>query len=298
MSEQSAALILDGYIRRSADFLRMTGEDRFRFLNGQVTCDVAKLEPGDGVYGFFTTAKGRIEADVTVVAEADALLLHLPAGQGPTIVERLRKYVIVDRVEIEPVDRVAFAVVGPHADAARGVLPEGASSLTRPDGFNVWLEPEDAASTESAWQAVGARSLDEAVWELHRIQSGRPRWGTDFGLDHFPKETGLDDAVSYTKGCYLGQEVVARIHYRGGVQRRLRGLRLDAGSPQELKGAQVLAGGKVVGRLGSVAAGPNGALGLAILHDKAEVGSTVELQGSDGELGRATVAELPFDLSS
>ena len=299
MHEASAASPVNGFFRRAADFLQMTGDDRFRFLSGQVTCDVAKLQPGDGVYGFFTTAKGRIESDVTVTADAERLRLHLPPGRGPVILERLRKYIIVDRVEVETAELVAFAYVGPDADVARSELPEGTVALERQDGgFDVWLSPDDVASTASAWRDAGLRELDAETWERHRIESGRPRWGVDFGLDNFPKETGLEDAVSYTKGCYLGQEVVARIHYRGGVQRRLRGLRLSA-EPSAATGADVVFNGKVVGKLGSAVAGPSGALGLAILHDNAAPGSTVELVDGGPDAGRnvgqGTVVELPFE---
>ena len=300
-----------GFYRRKADFVTMSGADRARFLNGQVTCDVSSLGDDDTTYGFFTTAKGRIESDVTVVGDSERWLLHLPVDRGEVIRDRLQKYIIVDRVEVELGSFAAFACVGPNAEDLKAALPDSAKVEARSDGFNAWISSEDEDAVAQAWQEAGGVSVDDEAWERYRIESSRPRWGQDFGLDHFPKETGLEDAVSYTKGCYLGQEVVARIHYRGGVQRSLRGLLIQSEhSLEQLQGATLTHDNKSVGTLTSLAHGQTGSeaadseslslIGLAIVHHKADIGTDVELTGTKGSeqekttLGQAKIVSLPF----
>jgi folate-binding protein YgfZ len=297
--------------------LRVTGEDRARFLQGLVTCDVAALEPGRGAYGFFTTIKGRILADAAVLATADALLLELPPGAGTAVREHLSKYRIADRVEFEAADDLApLAVAGPAAAEVLGVTPpEEPWASTEVEvggvpvrvvrqghlgveGFTLWA-PADRAGELAA--ALLERERDrlspvghEAA-EAVRIEAGVPRFGADFDADNFPQETGLgEEAVSYEKGCYLGQEVVARIHYRGGVNRGLRGLRLTPPEGAEpAPGAQLFHDGRPAGRLGSAVRSPaaGGWIGLSVLHQRAgEPGTVLEIEGG----GEAEVAALPF----
>ncbi len=291
---ESAAI----YDRAYVDALVLTGDDRIRFLNGQITCDVTSLSPGASTYGFFTTGKGRIEADVTVLGLEDRLWLEVPAGTGTGLLERLRKYIIFDQVTAEPLDARPLALIGPNAtDVLARIETDDLTVSARDGGFELWT-----AATESREEVVqrlrnaGAMAIGSDAWERHRVETGRPRWGNDFGLDCFPQETGIERAVSYTKGCYLGQEVVARIHYRGGVQRRLRGLRIQSESPNaELVDAELKLDGKTVGRLGSLTHTPAGTLGLSVIHDKATVGSTVALVSGEADRGTAQIVELPFE---
>ncbi len=302
-----------------ADRLEMLGEDRVRFLNGLVTCDVAGLESGEGTYGFFTDVKGRILADVTVLALADRLRLELPIGRGGEIRGHLEKYVIVDRVEVrDPGAAVTLSLVGSEAgELLTGepidALPEVAYGhaqarvsgaevrlVRRPDlGVPVWNLEVPAAAAAPLFESLlggrpsgrGLRPVGHRAFERLRVEAGRPLFGRDFGGDNFPQETGLEDeAVSYTKGCYLGQEVVARIHYRGGVNRHLRGLVFEGEAPAAaLVGRPVLSQGREAGVVTSVADSAGGALGLAILHKRAEPGGAVEIGG-----GTAEVVALPF----
>jgi aminomethyltransferase len=297
--------------------LELSGADRQRFLNGLVTCDVKALEPGAGAYGFVTTVKGRVLAGLAVVARADRLLLELPPGRSEAIAAHLGKYKIADRVEIASPDAMPLTVAGPRAAealAAAGVAapPEApwaaveaeaagiAVTVVRQghlgvEGFSLWVAPEAAAELASALvergASAGLRPVGLEAAEVVRVESGTPRWGLDFGEDHFPQETGLgEEAVSYTKGCYLGQEVVARIHYRGGVQRGLAGLRFD-GAPEPPVG--LLHDGRPAGTAGSVvrSAAGGAAIGLAILHQRsAAPGTVLEVEGGGG----AEVVELPF----
>lgn len=305
--------------RGRATHLELTGADRQRFLNGLVTCDVKTLAAGQGCYGFFTDGKGRVLADVVVLVLADRLRLLVPAGQEESIAAHLRKYIIADRVEASVVaGGVAFTLAGPRAAevfAANVPVDAWASAaatfagcavlLVREGrlgvaGVTCWVAGADAdveAVRAFLLAASGAVTAGVAALDVVRIEAGIGRWGRDFGAEHFPQETGAEAAaVSYSKGCYLGQEVVARIHYRGGVQRALRGLRFEESTtaPGVLPavGSAVLADGRESGELTSVTRSDVlGTIGLAVLHQRVgEAGARVAL--ASGEL--ATLAALPF----
>ncbi|MCB1058419.1 MAG: aminomethyltransferase family protein [Acidobacteria bacterium] len=301
---RDGAALLD---RSWVEHLVLTGEDRQRFLHGQVTCDVKALAPGQGTYGFFTTAKGRIEADVVVLATEDRLVLELPPGLAAPIAARLEKYVIADRVEIaRPATVVTLALVGPEAEAAVNAwaTPDGlpceawehrpvtalgqpATLLRHPRlgvaGYQLLL---DGASAEEVAKALledvpGIRPVGFSAYEMLRVEAGVPRFGDDFGPDNFPQETGIDEAVSYTKGCYLGQEVVARLHYRGQVARQLRGL-VVAGDQVPAPGTELSLEDRPAGAITSAAWSPalGRPLALALLQRRAfEPGTRVELSG-------------------
>lgn len=291
--------------------LEIAGADRLRFVNAYVTCDVKSLAPGQVTYGFFTNPQGRILADASFLALEDRLWVELPPGQEEAIAAHLKKYLIADRVTIAPLSsHLPLALSGPGAGAvleAGGAAavpdgPYGPATLFEHDAilawaerpglpsWTLWVAPESAASLAERLIAAGAVP---AGWEAHeaaRVERGIPRCGRDFGPQSFPQETGIDEAVSYTKGCYLGQEVVARIHYRGGVQKTLCGLafaRLPAaGTALSLEGREVGAATTVVD---SPALGRP--IGLGILHKRgAEPGMRLTLP--DGTT--AEVTPLPF----
>ncbi|MEL7058826.1 MAG: hypothetical protein AAGN46_02250 [Acidobacteriota bacterium] len=308
--------------------LSLRGADRVRFLNGQTTNDIEALAAGEASPGFFVSIKGRVEAEVVVLAEEDALRLVLPAAVAASIGERLARYVLAERVEIvaNDVGGGPIELIGRSADAFLSRLvgadrPEGpaeASTLeTRPDGapwrhwhttvadrpVQVLRRPDRGGPSLTLWgekvdqllaalEAAGARRGDEEDLDRLRVERGAALWGRDFGPEHFPQETGRDDAVSYTKGCYLGQEVVARIHYRGGVRRRLRGLQLEG---QAAEGRSVLdPTGKEVGRLGTVVrSADHGWIALAVLHDRVGPDDSVSV-AMDADEVTARVVELPF----
>jgi aminomethyltransferase len=301
-------------VRTWSSRLLLTGADRIRFLNGMTTCDVAALAPGDGAYGFFTSAKGRILADAVVRAGDDSLELELPEEAASGIEQHLRRYVVADRVEIErPGDRVLVELAGPGAaalleresgreppsgwGAARvelfGVpLMLAAGGRFGVDAYTAWIDPDDLERLLAAVRGHTARPvpIGLAAWETVRVENGALLFGRDFGPDNLPQETGLEEAVSYTKGCYIGQEVVARLHYRGQPQRGPRGLAI-AGETMPERGAEIRFEGRAAGRLTSVVRSParGGPFGLALLHRRAaEAGSVVEIEGA----GEATVIAL------
>ncbi|MEO8502850.1 MAG: hypothetical protein ABI609_03045 [Acidobacteriota bacterium] len=302
--------------RSSTARLELRGADRQRFLNGLVTCDTKTLTPGHGAYGFFTDGKGRVLADVVVLALEDRLWLELPAGQGDAIASHLQKYIIADRVDVGALDGwLPISLLGELPDGLFGLdaapaVPYENLSLTAAgfavhavregrqglDALSLWVPQEGAEAVAQALLAMpGVKAIGEQDVEVRRVAAGVGKWGQDFGPEHFPQETGAEaEAVSYTKGCYLGQEIVARIHYRGGVQRALRGLRFADAANSHLPalGTAIMADGRESGRLTSVARSAMwGTIGLAVLHQRVgEDGATVELETGE----TATLAALPF----
>ena len=295
--------------RTGLDLVELAGADRLRFLNGLVTCEVKELAPGASAYGFFTSREGRVLADVTVLALPEALWLVLPPATAVSVVEHLAKYVIADRVELRPLERTALTLSAAAAERL-GAAPSGAArvAVTTVGGIEsiaarapvaglpavtFWATAEDAAAL---WQALRAgaevRPIGHDALDAVRVERGVPLFGRDYTSDCFPQETGREaEAVSYTKGCYLGQEVVARIHYRGQANRTMRGLLLP--SPPPAAGATLRFDGRPLGTIGSVAHAPtlDRPIALALLHRRgAEPGTAVELE--DGR--RAEVAALPF----
>ena len=295
-------------LERGGDLLRLEGPDRLRLLQGLVTADVKSLPSGAAASGFFTTGQGRILADFHLLALAESCWLVLPAGSGETIRTHLEKYKVASRVEISEVtDRRLFELRGPRAGevatAATELLSTEVDSRTLlGDNGVFFLLPKASSSGELLTQRLRAgdssglcRVSAEAV-EIARIEDGELVFGVDFSGENFPQETGRDNAISYTKGCYLGQEVVARIHYRGGVQRQPRGLRFEAGG-LPAAGAELLLDGRAVGRATSVTRSPRfGAIGLGLLHQRgATPGTRLEVAGGAGSR-EAEVVELPFRL--
>lgn len=307
------------YLTRPLDILVLTGADRVRFLNGQVTCDIKQPAPALA-HGYFTTGKGRVESAVTVQIDHEELRLLLPAGQGQPMLDRLRKYLIADRVELSLRGGVGFYVLGEPGmelldplgialpkEPWRWVLYElqyQMQTLTRLPNLGIGrdipcviLVAENAQLNADTLAQTGMLDAGEAAYHQLRIEAGVAEFGSDYGTENFPQEVGDPDAVSYTKGCYLGQEVVARIHYRGGVQRRLRGLRIMAERPLPPAPLLLKLGGQEVGKLTSIAPLRRGGhiLGLGIVHQKAETGVTLEVLDEEGQVhGSAELVELPF----
>jgi folate-binding protein YgfZ len=308
-----------------ADRLEMLGADRHRFLNAYVTCEVKGLAVGQGAYGFFTSAQGRILADVVMLEHGDRLWLELPPSQQETIAGHLRKYLIADRVEMRPLDEMLpLTLAGPAAaevlagpagispglalprepwSHARGMVLGMEVTVQRRERLGVpalslWISASLAEMLREellAWSGGaggGVRPVGPEALEAVRTEAGVPRFGKDFGPQNFPQETGVEEAVSYTKGCYLGQEVVARIHYRGGVQKALCGLVFD-GPAVPAPGTALLYEGREAGTLGTAVHSPalDRPAGLAILHRRAATpGSRLELAGG----GSAEVRALPL----
>jgi len=304
--------------------VELMGEDRQRFLNGLVTCDVKALAAGEGAYGYFTDRQGKILSDVVVLALADRLWLELPASAADAIRGQLEKYIIADRVEVKPLDDLAvWTVAGPGARAMLAAMsadppPEAAWShgKTVIDGSEVqwvrqarlgveawtlWVSASLARGLAEAFVERGAqwglRPVGRTALEAVRVEEAIGRFARDFGPANFPQEVGESSAVSYTKGCYLGQEIVARIHYRGGVNHRLTGLEFEA-THEPLIGAALLLEDREVGTVSSAVESPRGgSVGLAMIHRRGWEAAEFSIAGGSARTRRApetkTAGESP-----
>ena len=297
--------------RSPARLVELVGADRQRFANAYLTCEVKGLAPGTGAYGFLTSAQGRILSDAVVLALDDSLWMEVGPGQEEAIAGHLKKYILADRVEVRPLaDMLPVSLIGPGVIPILGAglleeawahthhtvlgtdvrLQRGGPSV--PWDSTLWVAASEAPSLMEKLEQEGARRAGFDALEVLRVEKGLPRFGRDYGPENFPQETGLEEAVSYTKGCYLGQEVVARIHYRGGVQKVLRGLIFE-GERAPAPGTALLAEGREAGTVGSVVRSPglDRMVGLAILHRRAAApGTRLEVAGG----GTAEVRELPL----
>lgn len=289
----------------------LTGDDRHRFLNGLVTCEVRQLEVGDGAYGFFTDRQGRTLADVAVFASEEALALDLPAVRAEAILEHLAKYKVADRVELTTAAEESEIIVAGNtsAEVLEALLgsppPRRAWTWRRIDALAVHCErligvlslrcrgeAETVTDLGERIAAAGGVEANADAVDAVRVERGAPWFGIDFDESCFPQETGLEsEAVSFSKGCYLGQEIVARIHYRGHVNRHLRALQA-APTVDPVAGDDVLLNDEFVGSISTTAESPvlGSRVALALLHRKAAPGESVRL----GSGGLATVMELPL----
>jgi folate-binding protein YgfZ len=287
--------------------LALTGADARSLLAGQVTNDIEGLLPGTGCYAALLTNKGKMLTDLRVLHTGDELLLICERVGLQPLFDQLRRGAIGWDAELHKrtLQHALLSLLGPRARAvagaqdlpgdehanARSTLGGAPVVLVATDlGVDVVCEAEDAPRVRDALMATGAVPADEDVAEIARVESGRPRYGIDLDDTTIPQEACLNErAVSFTKGCYVGQETVARLHWRGKPNRRLRGLRLSAPAPS---GATLRLGEREVGRLGSVADSPAfGPIGLAIVRREAGPGDTLAV-GDDGVTGR--IVELPF----
>ena len=295
--------------------LRLTGVDRVRFLNGLFTNDVAKLAAGAGCHAAMLTVKGKLVGEGLILCDADALWLDLPAEVGPAIRAQMEKHLIVDDVTIEDhgADLDEVLVCG---DGARGALEGLVGRLPDlPLYGHVQIGATRVVATTDlglpGYRLIGgaralaerlapaARTVDDAEAEVLRIEAGIPRYGVDMGEDHLPIESRLDDAVSHNKGCYMGQEVIARVTARGHINRKLCGLRLEGDRPSERRAKISGPGRDDAGAVTSSVVSPRfGAIALGYVHRSVWAPGTTLAIAEAGGTRTATVVELPFTASA
>jgi folate-binding protein YgfZ len=272
--------------------LALTGGQAAEMLNGQVSNDVEALAAGTGCYAALLTNKGKMLGDLRVLNAGDELLLLTERASLQALFDQLRRGAIGWDAELHKrtLQQGLLSVIGPHARAVAGVGDLPALLVATDLGVDVLCAAEDTARVRDALLNAGGVAVDETAAEVVRVESGRPRYGIDLDDTTIPQEAGLNDrAVSFTKGCYVGQETVARLHWRGKPNRHLRGLRLSAPAPT---GTPLRLGEREVGRLGSAALSPaHGAIALAIVRREAGPGDTLAV--GDGALS-AQVVDLPF----
>jgi folate-binding protein YgfZ len=286
--------------------LAVSGEERAAFLDSVLSNDIAALAAGAGTDATLLTHKGRMLAEVRVLATEDELALDTERVGLQALFDALRQFRVGYRAELHKrtLECGLLSLIGPAADAAveqappasehahlsTGVAGVAVRAIRTDVGIDVLCASEETAAVAEALRGAGAVAIDEGVAETIRIERGRPRFGVEIDEDTMPQEAGLHErAVSYGKGCYVGQETVARLYWKGKPNRHLRGLRLsEAVAP----GAPLRLDERPVGSVGSFASSPRlGPIGLALLRREAEPGTVLEV-GDGG--GRATVVELPF----
>jgi len=323
---RSAAVVVD---RSHRGRMRFFGEKSGEALTGLVTTDVLGIEAGHGGYGAALSAKGRIIADLRILAGTGggSYLIDTPAKAWPGFLAMVKKYVnprvsgyrddshaIRDVGIFGPRSReIVEALTGAGNDALSALEPyhhldvvvdgQPVTVLRSPDlggieGYELFAPFE---LFDSLWRRAidaGASPAGLAAWEVARVEAGRPEWGIDIDDTTIPQEANFDDlgggAISYTKGCYIGQEVVARVHFRGHVNRHLRGLRSGNDDPPPT-GAQLIDdGGNHVGDVRSSVVSPRlGGLAIGMVRREVAPGAALKAKWETGER-RVEVTALPF----
>jgi glycine cleavage system T protein len=295
------------------------GDDRARFLHRIVSQDIKILSPGQGTYATLLNAQGHILADFRVYCTTDYFLIDTDSDLRDKTMQALARYIIGDRVQLEAVQMFALAIQGAksgaflekalHADLPQlqeyghivttfSGMPVRAvrATSTGEEGYELWAETKDSAGI---WEACCAQaSIDRVLCcgtealESLRIEAGIPRYGPDMGEDTLPLEAGLLGALSFNKGCYVGQEIVERARSRGHVNWKLAGLFIE-GAAVPAPGEKLLSAGKEIGEVTSVCASPTlkGTIALAYLRrEVSEPGTKLALASG----ANAEVTSLPF----
>jgi folate-binding protein YgfZ len=318
---RSGAIAVD---RSHRGRIRFFGEKAGESLTGLVTNDVLGIAGGHGQYGAALSAKGRIVADVRIFASPGAYLVDTPPRAWPGLLSMIKKYVnprisgyrdeshalrdlgifgVESRrivASISGVQPESLATLPAYAHVAATVDGAAITIVRSPDiaveGYEVLVPFEHFTRLWDAAVDAGATPAGLGAWEIARVEAGRAEWGIDIDDSTIPQEANFDDfdAISYTKGCYIGQEVVARVHFRGHVNRHLRGLRSPSaeGPPT---GAQLIDdSGNHVGDVRSAVSSPRlGGIAIAMVRREIVPGSSLNAKWEGGEQ-RVDVTLLPF----
>jgi folate-binding protein YgfZ len=269
--------------RSSRGKVRLSGSEAAKFLQGQVTNDVEGLAPGQGCYAALLNHKGKMRLDMRILRGPDWVWIDTEPGADTVLLKTIETYSLGRDVSWETPDEGIVSLIGePELDA----VP--------PDEEHAWVEGERGiyvrtfAGVDIIGHNLPAADTSEEEAERLRIEAGIPRFGLDMDGDTIPQEAGINDrAVSFTKGCYVGQETVARLFYKGKPNRHLRGLKLSAPAHH---GQKIVLGEREVGQIGSATVSPShGPIALALVRREASPGDTVDVEGTE-----AQVVELPF----
>lgn len=310
--------------------MRFTGPGAADVLNGLLTNDVASLSAGQGMYAAALTPKGKVVADTRVLALEDGLLVDVSsrARDGWTAVvrkyvnPRLAKYAdesdslrtlgvfgVQARYVVEEISGIghsALALLPPYAHVTVQREGAGASAtmivMRSPEleleGYELFVPADSAERVREAAVRARATPAGLAMWEVARVEAGRPEWGIDMDDATIPQEANLEalGAISYTKGCYTGQEVVARIHFRGHVNRTLRGVRASGTTPPPARAVLFDASNRAVGDVRSSVSSPRlGGIALAMLRREIEAGTPLTARWGADAAGDMAAGEMQVD---
>ncbi|MCU1298681.1 MAG: glycine cleavage protein aminomethyl transferase [Acidobacteriaceae bacterium] len=296
--------------------IALTGRDRVRWLNGMITNNVRDLFVNRGVYGFVLNPQGRILGDLYALNRGDSLMVDTDQSQLQTVLALFDRYIIMDDVEVASLaDKLsAIGIAGP---TSREVLKSAAIdvpgleflqltdaswndiilTVVRKDNpaleaYELWLAPENVPSLQDALIRAGATPVGAAALDLLRIAAGIPRYGQDIRERDLPQETEQKRALHFTKGCYVGQEIVERIRSRGNVHRKFTGFEVEGLLPAP--GTKIEANGKQVGEVTSSAVLPvaSGERSVALGYIRREVEKPGDELHANG--AKLRVANLPF----
>ncbi len=273
------------------------GGEAVEFLQGQVSNDVESLVPGTGCYATILNHKGKLRTDLRILRGEDFLWLDTEAVGHPVLRHMLVTYALGRDVQWEDLteDHAILSLIGPDADGLAAEAPPATEHSFTDSGAGLWVRTDlgldvlcGRRRADELRAQLGVEEVSEEAAECLRIESGRPRLGVDMDSETMPQEAGINErAVDFEKGCYVGQETVARLHWRGKPNRHLRGLRLS--EPVERR-TEILLGDKAVGRVSSACVSPRfGPIALALLRREASPGDTVRAGATEAE-----VVELPF----
>lgn len=274
--ELTALIAGCGVYRAAKALFSLTGRDRVRWLNGMVTNNIRDLAPSNAVYAFVLNAQGNILGDLYVFNRGESLVAEIEHEQAENVIQILRRYIIMDKVEIEdlshktPVLGIAgpksvemLAAIGLNAELTALQIAEVAwkelsVTVVRGDNpcvpnYELWVAAENVSALSDALAQAGAEPVSPESLETFRILCGIPKVGQDIKDRTLPQETGQDRALNFTKGCYIGQEIVERIRARGAVHRTFIGFEIEG---EASAGTKIQSEGKEVGEISSVLASP------------------------------------------
>jgi folate-binding protein YgfZ len=313
-TELTALVAGCGIYRPERSLLSLTGRDRTRWLNGMISNNVRDLAAGNGVYAFVLTPQGHIQADLYAFNRGESLLVETDRAQAETLLRIFRKYIIMDKVEIEDLSEkvTVVGITGPKCGEALASLGLSTDlgtlqladvnwnggivvTLMRGDNpsfpnYELWVPREYADSIWNALLQAGAVEVHEQTLEIFRILCGIPKVGKDTREKTLPQETGQERALNFNKGCYIGQEIVERIRARGAVHRAFVGFEVEGNVPAA--GTKIQSEGKEVGEITSVAAEPLKGKRVALGYLRREfLANDKALNAGEAEVKAAT---LPF----
>jgi folate-binding protein YgfZ len=289
--------MVEGYeaLRRAAVWLDLSnrgrilarGRDRARLLHNLTSNEVKKMQPGEGSYAFLLNPQGRIQADLSLFCFPEHFLIDTEQELREKVLQHIRRYIIADQVELEDATggTGAIALEGPQASAlltamgapapatayahtAWNEATVAAVSLTAQPGFRIYCDAARKEEIIAQLTAAGAVPATEADVRIVRIENGRPRYGEDIRETSLPQETQQMHAVSFTKGCYLGQEIVERIRAQGHVNKKLVRLRIAASAPPAA-GSRLSANGAEAGEITSAVVSPDSGEVAALAYVRA-----------------------------
>lgn len=301
--------------------LLVSGSEALMFLNGLITNDVKTLSVGTWMAAAFPNVQGRLLASVRVIHRDDGFLIDTDDNSRETVVKLLERFTLAGDFSVADLSEelASVSLQGEKAaDAIRAVFDDTAvaarqqvgkarlsssvevtiirATHTAEDGFDLFIEAKELEKLKEALRDAGGQTISADTFETLRIEAGTPRYGIDMDETVVVTETNLDDAVSFTKGCYLGQEIIVRIKHRGHVAKKLTGVVLETDSPVE-RGAKIHSvDAAEIGRVTSSTFSPrlDRAIALAYLkYDYLLPGTQVAVSAGDSQIA-SKVAELPF----